>query len=55
MSIDQSSADRSERLEQERRAKLEEARDLMAAALLLLDRHSCSPAAATLDLGELAG
>ena len=61
MSTDHCSADRSGLAEPARLAKLSEARELMAAALLLLDRHSSSPAAATLDLavhhldGELAG
>ena len=61
MSIDQSNVERSERLERERMAKLGEAHALMDAALRLLDEHSRSPAAATLDLalhhldGERAG
>ena len=53
-------ADRSERPEQERLTRLSEARAQMAAALELLDDHSRSAAAATLDLaihhldGEMA-
>lgn len=43
-------AGRIEQMEQERLSKLSEAREQMAAALLLLDDHSHSPAAATLDL-----
>ena len=36
--------------EDERRAKLAEARDLLTAALEILDAHASSPAAATVDL-----
>lgn len=61
MTNDQGEADRIERREQERLGQLSNARAQMAAALLMLDDHSHSPAAATLDLAihyldrELAG
>ncbi len=57
---DQCDTGRGDWLEQQRLAKLSEARELMAAALQLLDDHCRSPAGATLDLaihhidGELA-
>lgn len=50
MMSDKYNLGRIERLEQERLSKLSEAREQMAAALLLLDEHSSSPAAAMLDL-----
>ena len=50
MSLDQCSAGSDEQLVRERLAQLAEADALLCLALTILDGHSRSPAAATLDL-----